>query len=96
MTCTLKDNPQKGTFVLKYINVAELTKNKAAGSEREARLMQRLHHNNIVQLLDVFECDEKLHIIMEHCDGGDLRKKIRQQINNQNSSNFSYETVSVY
>ena len=98
MSCTLKDNPQKGIFVLKYINVAELTKNKAAGSTREARLMSKLHHNNIVRLIDVFECDEKLHLIMEYCDGGDLRKKIRQKINDQHAgkkdSHFSYETVS--
>jgi len=98
MTCTLKDNPEKGKYVLKYINVAELTKNKAAGSEREARLMSKLHHNNIVRLIDVFECDEKLHLIMEYCDGGDLRKKIRQKINNQHTglgedTHFSYETI---
>ena len=45
MTCKLKDNPDKGTFILKYINLNELTKNKAAGSEREAKLMakERVH-----------------------------------------------------
>jgi len=94
MTCTLKDSPEdkpKETFILKYINLNELTKNKAAGSEREAKLMSRLQHANIVRLLDVFECDEKLHLIMEYCDGGDLRKKIRQKINNQEF--FSYETI---
>ena len=41
MTCKLKDNPDKGTFILKYINLNELTKNKAAGSEREAKLMAK-------------------------------------------------------
>ena len=43
MTCKLKDNPDKGTFILKYINLNELTKNKAAGSEREAKLMAKEH-----------------------------------------------------
>jgi len=94
MTCTLKDNPDKGIFILKYINLAELTKNKAAGSEREARLMARLRHVNIVKLVDVFECDEKLHLIMEHCDGGDLRTRIRQKINSQEY--FSYENIRLW
>ena len=49
MTCTLKDSPEdkpKETFILKYINLNELTKNKAAGSEREAKLMSRLQERN--------------------------------------------------
>ena len=51
MTCYDKDNRDK-QYVLKYINVSELTKNKAAGSEREARLMSKLHHPNIVRKTD--------------------------------------------
>jgi len=93
MTCKLKDNPDKGTFILKYINLNELTKNKAAGSEREAKLMAKLNHANIVKLIDVFECDNKLHLIMEYCDNGDLRKKIRQKINNPDEGAFSYQTI---
>lgn len=91
MTCTLKDDPNRGIFVLKYINMAELTKNKAAGSAREARLMAKLHHTNIVKLHDVFEVDKKLHLIMEHCDNGDLRTKIRAKISEKKS--FSYEQI---
>ena len=40
MKCTKHDDPDT-QFVLKYINLAELTKNKAAGSEREANLMSK-------------------------------------------------------
>jgi len=93
MTCYDKDNRDK-QYVLKYINVSELTKNKAAGSEREARLMSKLHHPNIVRLIDVFEVDEKLHLIMEYCDGGDLRKEIRQKINEQ--LDFPYYTIRLW
>ena len=40
MLCSRHDDPSI-TYVLKYINLNELTKNKAAGSEREANLMKK-------------------------------------------------------
>ena len=44
MKCTKHDDPDT-QYVLKYINLAELTKNKAAGSEREANLMSKCKFN---------------------------------------------------
>merc|ERR1712137_840229 len=73
MLCNKLDDPTKKQYILKYINPNELTKNKAAGSQREANLMKKLNNDNIVRLIDVFECDGKLHLIMEYCQGGDLR-----------------------
>lgn len=89
--CYEKGDPQQKKYVLKYINLAELTKNKAAGSEREANLMKKLHHENIVRLIDVFECDRKLHLIMEYCAGGDLRGHIRDTILAE--TDFSYSMI---
>lgn len=40
MLCNKHGEPNK-PYVLKYINLNELTKNKAAGSEREAQLMSK-------------------------------------------------------
>lgn len=75
MMCHKKGDPNK-KFVLKYMNLNELSKNKAAGAKREAELMSELNHPNLVTLHDVFECDGKLHLVIEHCDGGDLRERI--------------------
>jgi len=90
MLCSRHNEPSK-PYVLKYINLNELTKNKAAGSEREAQLMSKLDHENIVKLVDVFECDHKLHLIMEYCSGGDLRTLIRKT--QKSEQQFTYEQI---
>ena len=36
----------------------------------------------------MFECDAKLHIIMEFCPGGDLRTKIQETIHNDDIFNY--------
>lgn len=68
-----------------------MTKNKAAGSQREANLMKKLNNDNIVRLIDVFECDGKLHLIMEYCQGGDLRALIRKKLHDEQY--FSYSQI---
>ena len=98
-----------------YEFLDELTKNKAAGSQREANLMKKckcyniftgfkctsslapvhnlflVNNDNIVRLIDVFECDGKLHLIMEYCQGGDLRALIRKKLHEEEY--FSYSQV---
>lgn len=43
---------------------------------REARLLQRIRHNHIVQLLDVMETNNGFYLVMEYCGGGDLMTRI--------------------
>ena len=50
-----------------------------------------VNHENIVKLVDVFECDKKLHLVMEYCSGGDLRSLIRTT--QKQGQQFSYEQV---
>ncbi|XP_016145705.1 serine/threonine-protein kinase Nek3 [Sinocyclocheilus grahami] len=50
-------------------------------SRREAVLLSRMKHPNIVAFKDSFEADGHLYIVMEFCSGGDLLQKIRQQKN---------------
>jgi calcium/calmodulin-dependent protein kinase I len=38
--------------------------------------MRKLKHPNIVQLMDVFDIDNHLVLVMELMDGGNLAKKI--------------------
>merc|ERR1711970_318940 len=91
MLCTKLDDANKKKYILKYINLNELTKNKAAGSQREANLMKKLNNDNIVRLIGVFECDGKLHLIMEYCQGGDLRALIRKKLHEEEY--FSYNQI---
>lgn len=43
----------------------------------EAELMQRLHHVNIIQCVDIVEKDRQHVIIMEYASGGDLDAYLR-------------------
>jgi len=43
---------------------------------REARLLQRIRHCNVVQLFDVMETGNGFYLVMEYCGGGDLMTKI--------------------
>uniref|UniRef100_UPI00398F50D3 serine/threonine-protein kinase Nek3 isoform X2 n=1 Tax=Pristiophorus japonicus TaxID=55135 RepID=UPI00398F50D3 len=48
-------------------------------SRREAILLAKMKHPNIVAFTDSFEADGHLYIVMEYCDGGDLTQKLLQR-----------------
>ncbi|XP_023681810.1 serine/threonine-protein kinase Nek3 isoform X2 [Paramormyrops kingsleyae] len=50
-------------------------------SRREAVLLSKMKHPNIVAFRDSFEADGHLYIVMEYCAGGDLLQRIKQQKN---------------
>ena len=44
---------------------------------KEAKLMEKLDHPNIIKFKEVYKTKKnKLHIVMEHADGGDIFKHI--------------------
>ena len=44
--------------------------------KREADILERLEHPNIVKVFENYYKDEKLNVVMEYCAGGDLQKYI--------------------
>ncbi|NXG52556.1 NEK3 kinase, partial [Psilopogon haemacephalus] len=48
-------------------------------SRREAVLLAKMNHPNIVAYKESFEADGHLYIVMEYCDDGDLMQKIKHQ-----------------
>ncbi|XP_043927601.1 serine/threonine-protein kinase Nek3 [Protopterus annectens] len=48
-------------------------------SRKEAILLAKMNHPNIVAFKESFEADGYLYIVMEYCDGGDLMQKIKHQ-----------------
>ena len=41
---------------------------------REAVMMQRLAHPNVVQLIEVMETENSFYMVMEYAEGGDFMK----------------------
>ncbi|XP_038242741.1 serine/threonine-protein kinase Nek3 isoform X4 [Dermochelys coriacea] len=48
-------------------------------SRKEAILLSKMKHPNIVAYKESFEADGHLYIVMEYCDDGDLMQKIKYQ-----------------
>ncbi|XP_045652846.1 serine/threonine-protein kinase Nek3 isoform X2 [Ursus americanus] len=48
-------------------------------SRKEAVLLAKMKHPNIVAFQESFEAEGHLYIVMEYCDGGDLMQKIKHQ-----------------
>ena len=46
---------------------------------KEAKILELLHHPNIVKFREVYQTKKgKLCIVMEYADGGDLAKRIKE------------------
>ncbi|XP_038674304.1 serine/threonine-protein kinase Nek3 isoform X2 [Scyliorhinus canicula] len=69
---------ERQQYVMKEIH---LSKNPSGlqRSRREAILLAKMKHPNIVAFMDSFEADGHLYIVMEYCDGGDLTQRLLQQ-----------------
>ncbi|KAK9396519.1 serine/threonine-protein kinase DCLK3 [Crotalus adamanteus] len=58
-------------FAMKIIDKSKL-KGKEDMLENEILIIKSLSHPNIVSLIEVFETEEEIHLIMEYVPGGDL------------------------
>lgn len=47
--------------------------------DREVALIRDCAHENVLQLLDVFEDCNSVHLAQEYCDGGDFADKLRER-----------------
>ncbi|KAK7156818.1 hypothetical protein R3I94_006763 [Phoxinus phoxinus] len=71
-------NEGQPNYVMKEIRLPK-AETGMRNSRREAVLLSRMKHANIVAFKDSFEADGHLYIVMEFCSGGDLLQRIRQQ-----------------
>lgn len=52
---------------------------QAEGLAREVALLREIRHRNVIQLVDVYEDAEYVHLVTELCQGGELYDKIVQK-----------------
>ena len=62
---------------------------------REIRLLNEMKHSNIIQLVDVFEDDESLHLVTDLCKGGELFDKILEKASSGNGCFSEYEAARI-
>ncbi|KAA6340419.1 MAG: hypothetical protein EZS28_052534, partial [Streblomastix strix] len=65
-------NKSNGQFVaIKFINKSKVVsdKHQIEALVREIEIMKKMKHNNIIQLLEVYELNDKLCLVMELATG---------------------------
>ena len=70
----------KALCVVKEIDVNQMDDNDRKAAVREAKIMEKLSHPNIIKSHEVYKTKRgKLCIVMEYADGGDLNKIIKKR-----------------
>ena len=82
-------------FVAKEIDMANMSKRDIDGSRNEVAVLAQLDHPNITKFIESFEHVNKIYIIMEYADGGDLATKIKKQ-KRELRKPFSEEQILTY
>ncbi|XP_010150140.1 PREDICTED: serine/threonine-protein kinase Nek5 [Eurypyga helias] len=70
------DNEQ---CVIKEINLTKMPEKEKEASQKEVILLAQMKHANIVTFYASLQEKNKLYIVMEYCDGGDLMRRINMQ-----------------
>lgn len=70
----------KNTYVLKQISLFGLTPSQIEGVKNEANILSQMNSIYVVKYCDSFEDKNFLNIVMEFCDGGDLRRFLEAQM----------------
>uniref|UniRef100_A0A8B9QU23 NIMA related kinase 3 n=1 Tax=Anas platyrhynchos TaxID=8839 RepID=A0A8B9QU23_ANAPL len=65
-------------YAMKEIRLP-MSSSDVENSRKEAILLAKMKHPNIVAYKESFEADGHLYIVMEYCDDGDLTEKIKHQ-----------------
>ncbi|XP_039391208.1 serine/threonine-protein kinase Nek5 [Mauremys reevesii] len=65
--------------VIKEINLTKMPVKEKEASQKEVILLAKMKHPNIVTFYSSLQEKNKLYIVMEYCDGGDLMRRINMQ-----------------
>ena len=74
-----KDDQEK--IIIKEINLLKLDENERDMTMHEGIILSKLKHPNIINCNEFYLENNKIDIIMEYAEGGDLSNKIKEQIN---------------
>ena len=80
---------------IKIISIKGQSEEDVKNVEKEAEIFSQFKNDNIVEYYDSFKNDESFYIIMEYCDGSDLRKFIDEHHQKEESikENIIYDIL---
>ncbi|CAH2224973.1 serine threonine- kinase Nek5 isoform X1 [Pelobates cultripes] len=74
-----KEKSDNAQCVIKEVNLSKMPLKEKEASHKEVTLLSKMKHPNIVTFFTSIEERNKLYIVMEYCDGGDLMHRINRQ-----------------
>jgi len=63
---------------VKEVNTSRLNAKLLASLDSEVNILRNVKHENIIELFDIFKEPDKLYLVLEYCDGGDLSEMIKK------------------
>ena len=66
-------------YVIKQISLTGLTKDQKNEVKQESEILKKIKSKYVVKYYDSFEEEDKLNIVMEYCECGDLSEFIDSQ-----------------
>merc|ERR1719361_2405873 len=71
----------KKDFAVKVLQKKSLSDEDSSKIKEEIKIMKSTDHPNIVRLIDVFDCKQKIQIVLELCTGGHLLERLGERTN---------------
>ena len=72
------ENGQK--WAVKIINKKTMNQSEREMIRKEVSILQNFSHPGIIRIKDVFDSHKNVKIVVEYCKGGDLLKKIKSEV----------------
>ena len=75
----VRNKNDNNIYVIKQISLRGLTKNQKNEVKQESEILKKIKSKYVVKYYDSFEEEDKLNIVMEYCESGDLNDFIENQ-----------------
>ena len=62
----------KKTYAIKTIDMSTLRGDQRESLRREANIIKTLDQSDLIEIREIFEKEDKLHLVLELCEGADL------------------------
>lgn len=77
----IEDNQK---YVIKEIQIKEASKEEAEQLKNESKILSAINNNNVVKYFESFTEKDTFNIVMEYCEGSDLKNFISEHKQNKN------------
>ena len=74
-------------YVIKEIQMKEASKEEIDDLLKEAKILSTINNENVVKYIESFTENDTFNIVMEYCEGSDLKKYIEEHIQKNNKIN---------